>query len=123
MKSSINKNHVFASSPRRHNLHSISEEEHKRHLRIVLDKIKDSDIALKTKKCHLFKKEQKILGYKANEDEIRLTEDRIQGFHDFSVSTNIKELRSGPNVILSRLHRKHGSTVERSSKRIIKTKH
>ncbi|MGL5708055.1 MAG: RNase H-like domain-containing protein, partial [Aeromonas sp.] len=75
-------------------IYSKSESEHKKHLDLVLKKIKDSGLILNESKCRFSQSELIILGYKISKNQLKPTEDRISNVQNFPVPTTIKELRS-----------------------------
>ncbi|WUR05035.1 endonuclease [Vairimorpha necatrix] len=75
-------------------IYSRNKEEHKKHVRIVLGKIRAANLSLNKKKCKFFRSEIKILGNVIGNGIIKVDETRIKDIQAYPIPTTIKELRS-----------------------------
>lgn len=75
-------------------VYSESEEEHQKHLGIVLGEIRSAGLKLNKAKCKFFKKEIKILGNIIGDGKIRIDPQRIEEIKKYPIPRTLKELRS-----------------------------
>lgn len=71
---------------------SKSEEEHREHLRIVLQRLEMYGLVLNLDKCVLGAPEVNFLGYKVSTEGIRPLPDKVSAIVNFPVPTNTEEL-------------------------------
>jgi len=70
---------------------SLSEEDHHRHLRAVLDKLADVGLKVKESKCELFNKAVTFLGYSIDEHGVKPPQDKTTSLLQISQPTDAKE--------------------------------
>ncbi|KAI5155156.1 hypothetical protein ENBRE01_3496, partial [Enteropsectra breve] len=73
---------------------SSTKEEHEAHLKVVLKRLKEAGMKMKESKCHFFKTELSLLGYKVKADSIAPLDERVKSIKDFPLPKTMKELRS-----------------------------
>ncbi|KAF9762245.1 Retrovirus-related Pol polyprotein from transposon opus [Nosema granulosis] len=73
-------------------VYSKDEEEHKKHLRIVLGRLKAAGVSLNEKKYKFFRGAIKILGNIISEGKIAVDPERIDKINTYTRPTNIKDL-------------------------------
>ncbi|XP_072744006.1 uncharacterized protein [Anoplolepis gracilipes] len=72
---------------------SKTEEEHRQHLRQVLQRLKDYELTINVNKCVFGKKEVKYLGCAINEEGIKPLKDKVDAILLFKKPTIMEELR------------------------------
>ena len=72
---------------------SSSPEEHKRHLRIVCERLKEHNLLLNTKKCVLGVNEVEFLGHRISSKGISPLPEKVQAIRDFAKPNTVIELR------------------------------
>lgn len=72
---------------------SKDEEEHKKHLRIVLERLKKYGLTLNGRKCVIGVPEVQFLGYLINKDGTRPIPERVRAIIDYPQPQTIQELR------------------------------
>ena len=72
---------------------SNSPEEHKEHLRQVLDRLSEHGIIINPSKCELGVKELNFLGHRVNSQGIQPLPDRVKAVADFPTPTSLQKLR------------------------------
>lgn len=75
-------------------VYSKSEEDHARHLRIVLETLRQHRFYAKLKKCEFWISEVGFLGHVINPDGIAVDRSKISSVVDWERPTNVKEVRS-----------------------------
>ncbi|KAI4293070.1 hypothetical protein PAPHI01_2344 [Pancytospora philotis] len=75
-------------------IYSKNRAEHERHLHAVLQRLKEVGLRLKRAKCHFFKEELEVLGYRLRANTLQPLESRVKSIKDFPEPTTIQELRS-----------------------------
>lgn len=75
-------------------IYSKTREDHKRHVRLVLERLKEGGLKLNQSKCEYGKRELKILGHVISKDGVRIDEDRIKSIEKLPVPNNKKKLQS-----------------------------
>jgi hypothetical protein len=73
---------------------SNSLEDHKKHLEIVMGKMKAAGISLNKKKCRLFREEIKILGHVVSERKIKPDPEKLLAIQNYEKPSTIKEIRA-----------------------------
>ena len=73
---------------------SRTKEEHFKHLRFVLRRLKEHQLYVSPKKCSFFQEEVDFLGLVVGKRGIRVGDDRIRVIRDWKKPTTITELRS-----------------------------
>lgn len=72
---------------------SQNEQEHIKHIEIILETLDKSGLKLNIEKCKFFQKETEYLGYKIDEKGININENRLQEIRNYPQPHNIKTLR------------------------------
>ena len=72
---------------------SNSPEEHKKHLRQVLDRLSEHGIIINPSKCKFGVKELNFLGHRVNSQGIQPLPDRVKAVADFPTPTSLRKLR------------------------------
>lgn len=72
---------------------SSSLEEHKKHLDMILKRLKEAGLKIQLDKCEFFRKEVQFLGHTVSEDGVRPNEDKIQSIRNWPLPKNEKEVR------------------------------
>jgi hypothetical protein len=73
---------------------SNSREEHKQHLRQVLQILRKEKLYGKLSKCEFFKEEIEFLGHVVNSKGVKVEESKIKAIMDWPALTNVSEVRS-----------------------------
>jgi hypothetical protein len=73
---------------------SRTEEEHLRHLRIVLQRLKDQRLHVKLSKCAFMQREVAFLGHRIGADGLRVAPDKIGAVQQWPQPNNVTEVRS-----------------------------
>ena len=69
-------------------------EVHLKHLEEVLQRLKDANLKLNSKKCVFFQKEVSFLGHLISEDGVKTSPEKVKSIQEWPTPTNISELRS-----------------------------
>ena len=75
-------------------VYSNSLEEHKAHLKEVLQLLKDKKLYAKLKKCEFFEEKAKFLGHIIGPEEIQTDPDKVSAIEKWPVPENAPQLRS-----------------------------
>lgn len=75
-------------------IYSDTEEDHRKHLEIIFGKLKSAGLSLNRKKCKLFRKEIKILGYIVEEGMVKTDPSKLEAILKFKRPENVKGIRS-----------------------------
>ena len=70
------------------------EEEHKEHLEIVLQELRDHQLFAKFSKCDFFKDKIQYLGHVVTKDEISVDHEKIKAIEDWPVPKDVTDVRS-----------------------------
>jgi hypothetical protein len=73
---------------------SSSLEEHEKHLRAVLDRLRKEKLYAKKSKCALFQQEVEFLGHYVGVNGLRIMEDKLQAVTDWPTPRNVREVRA-----------------------------
>ena len=57
---------------------SRTEEEHRRHLELILEQLRQTELYTNPKKCAFFQKELEFLGYIVNTEGVRMDPKRVE---------------------------------------------
>ena len=68
--------------------------EHLENLREVLQSLREANLCLKLRKCHLAKQQVLYLGYVITEAKISVGNSKVEAIQKFPIPRNVKELRS-----------------------------
>lgn len=74
-------------------IYSNSEEEHLRHLQILLERLQKNKLYGKLSKCDFFKTQIDFLGHIVSRDGVRTNPRKIQAIKDWPVPKDLKQLR------------------------------
>ena len=69
-------------------------EEHERHVKAVLDKLRASKLYAKESKCEFFKTEVEFLGHMVGRDGIRMMDDKVQAISEWPTPTKVGDIRA-----------------------------
>ena len=69
-------------------------EEHERHVKLVLDKLRVSKLYAKESKCEFFKTEVEFLGHMVGRDGIRMMDDKVQAISEWPTPTKVGDIRA-----------------------------
>lgn len=72
---------------------SSSIDEHKRHLRLLFQRLKQYGVLINTSKCTFGKEEVTFLGYQVSADGTRPLDSKVQAIQNYTVPKTVKELR------------------------------
>ncbi|KAF9763004.1 Retrovirus-related Pol polyprotein from transposon [Nosema granulosis] len=75
-------------------IYSQDMDTHKKHVRIVMEKLRNAGITLNKKKCKFFQKEIKILGNIITEGRIKPDPEKVKCIKNYPRPNTVKELRS-----------------------------
>lgn len=75
-------------------IYSKTLEEHQKHVRLVLDKLREHKLYVKLQKCEMFKQEIEFLGFKISERGLHMEDHKVKDILNWPVPKNVKELRS-----------------------------
>lgn len=74
-------------------IYSDNREDHFKHLRIVLERLKENQLYVGKSKCEIMTEETEFLGLKVGKDGIKIGKERKKLVRDWPKPTNISELR------------------------------
>ena len=75
-------------------VYSKNEEDHAKHLRIVLNRLRDHKLHAKFSKCEFWLKRVPFLGHIMSEDGISVDPNKVQEVMDWKAPTTVHEVRS-----------------------------
>ena len=75
-------------------VYSKTEEEHAKHLRLVLTKLRDHRLYAKFSKCEFWLKELIFLGHVVSAAGVAMIPDKIQAILDWPTPKSVKDIRS-----------------------------
>ena len=75
-------------------IYSKTVHEHMKHIRIVLERIREAGIKLNKGKCEFFKTELEFLGHVVTREGIKPQESKIQAIQNTPIPTTVKKIRS-----------------------------
>ena len=78
---------------------SESEEEHLKHLEIIFEKFRNTDLKLKLSKCQFWKKEIEYLGHLVSQEGIKVMPDKINTVLRIKPPSNVKEAKSALGIM------------------------
>jgi hypothetical protein len=74
-------------------IYSKNIEEHKRHVKLILEKIREANLKLKPTKCQWFKDELTFLGHVINKNGVKPWDGNIKKIKEAPIPTNVTEVR------------------------------
>ena len=75
-------------------VYSKNEEEHKEHLRLVLEKLREHQLYAKFSKCEFWLKEVGFLGHVKSGEGIEVDPTKVQSVTEWLAPTSVGEIRS-----------------------------
>lgn len=75
-------------------VYSNTEEEHERHVRAVLDRLRACKLYAKASKCEFFKTEVEFLGHRIGANGLSVSQDKVQAVKEWPVPKNITDVRA-----------------------------
>ena len=75
-------------------IYSKTLDEHKSHVRKVLDVLRKEKLFAKESKCEFFKTEVEFLGHHVGRDGVRMMEDKIKAVADWPEPKNVRDIRA-----------------------------
>jgi len=75
-------------------VYSKTEEEHEKHLRIVLETLRSNQLKAKFSKCHFWQSRVKFLGHIISESGISVDPSKIEAIQDWKRPESVTEIRS-----------------------------
>ena len=75
-------------------IYSRSEEEHKEHLRMVLERLRDRKLFAKLSKCRFWKREIGFLGHRVSKEGVSVDPEKIEVIQKWPCPTSVTEIRS-----------------------------
>lgn len=75
-------------------IYSKTYEEHLKHIRAVLDKLRQENLYAKLSKCEFLKSEVEFLGHRVGANGVRMLEDKVKAIVDWPTPTKVGEVRS-----------------------------
>ena len=75
-------------------IYSKTEEEHKEHLKIVLQELRDHQLFAKFSKCDFFKDKIQYLGHVVTKEGISVDPKKIKAIEDWPVPNDVIDVRS-----------------------------
>jgi hypothetical protein len=74
-------------------IYSKNLQEHKRHVRLVIEALDNAGLKLDIDKCEFYKKEVKFLGLIISPDGIRMDPAKIQCIKDWAYPTSVRDIQ------------------------------
>lgn len=75
-------------------IYSKTEEEHDKHIRMVLDKLKEKQLYAKESKCEFWKTEVSFLGHVVSQEGIRMDPKKVAAINSWPTPQSVSDLRS-----------------------------
>src|SRR5438105_4712966 len=75
-------------------IYSRSEEEHEKHLRVVLDRLRDHQLYAKFSKCEFWLQKASFLGHVLSEEGVAVDPTKVEAVMDWQTSRYVLEIRS-----------------------------
>ena len=72
---------------------SRTAEEHEKHVKLILEKLREHKLQAKLEKCEFMKQEIEFLGYKINEQGLGMMDTKVKAILDWPAPTSVKQLR------------------------------
>ena len=73
---------------------SKDEDEHERHLKLVLDRLRQHQLFAKLSKCLFFQPEVEFLGHMVSKDGLIICDDKVKAILDWPAPRNLTDVRS-----------------------------
>ena len=75
-------------------VYSKTKEDHKKHLKIVLQLLRENQLYAKLNKCEIFMKQVSFLGHLITQDGIYMEQEKIKSIIDWPIPKSVTEVRS-----------------------------
>jgi hypothetical protein len=75
-------------------IYSKTLEEHKQHVRRVLDALREQKLYAKESKCEFFKHEVEFLGHHVGRDGVRMMEDKVEAVRQWPTPRSVRDVRA-----------------------------
>lgn len=75
-------------------IYSNSLEEHERHVRLVLERLRQAKLYAKPSKCEFFKREVDFLGHRIGADGLKVMEDKVTAICQWPTPKKVSDVRS-----------------------------
>jgi len=75
-------------------IYSKTLEEHKQHVRRVLDALREQKLYAKESKCEFFKHEVEFLGHRVGQDGVRMMEDKVEAIREWPKPRSVRDVRA-----------------------------
>ncbi|KAJ7961417.1 Retrotransposon protein, putative, Ty3-gypsy subclass [Quillaja saponaria] len=75
-------------------IYSSTLEDHKQHLQLVFNRLRENQLFVKREKCSFVQKWIKFLGHIIEEGRVRMDLDKVKAIQEWKTPTNVTELRS-----------------------------
>lgn len=75
-------------------IYSRTSEEHEKHVRLVLEKLREHELIAKLSKCSFFQDQLVFLGHVVSADGIRVDPSKVAAVQEWPVPENVSQLRS-----------------------------
>jgi hypothetical protein len=75
-------------------IYSKTLEDHQRHVRLVLDALREQKLYAKESKCEFFKHEVEFLGHRVGRDGVRMMEDKVQAIREWPTPRSVRDVRA-----------------------------
>jgi hypothetical protein len=75
-------------------IYSKTLDEHRRHVRRVLEVLREEKLFAKESKCEFFQTEVEFLGHRVGRDGVRMMEDKVQAIRDWPTPVSVRDVRA-----------------------------
>jgi len=75
-------------------IYSDSLEEHQKHVRLILDMLREHRLYVKLSKCEMFRDNVEFLGFNINRNGLAMMDDKIRAIQEWPTPTSVKQVRS-----------------------------
>ena len=75
-------------------IYSNTLEEHQKHVRIVLDTLREHKLYVKLSKCEIFREQVEFLGYNINRNGLSMMEEKVKAIQQWPTPKSVKQVRS-----------------------------
>ncbi|SAM00569.1 hypothetical protein [Absidia glauca] len=72
---------------------SRTADEHRQHVRLVLERLREANLIVNIKKCEFNRRELTFVGFKISADGILPADDKVLAIRDWPIPTNVQEVR------------------------------
>ena len=75
-------------------IYSNSLEEHKQHVRMIMNVLRENKLYVKASKCEMFRSSVEFLGFNINRNGIAMMDDKVRAIVEWPTPTTVKQVRS-----------------------------